>query len=85
MSVRSNRINFATMLYTEKVIPFDCFRNAIEGNTAESEKATSLLITLTQFIQADHQVLITIIEKILFQKKEFQNIARKLCDTIKEE
>lgn len=81
MNVQANRISFANVLLREKIIPFDCFRNAVESNKTDQEKSITLMIALMDLIKSQPQLILKVIDS-LYETETLEHIAHSLSKSL---
>lgn len=81
MNVQANRISFASVLLSEKIIPFDCFSNAVESNKTDQEKSITLMIALMNLIKSQPQLILKVIDS-LNETETLKHIAHSLSESL---
>ena len=78
MAISSNRLAIASHLFSEELIPFNCYKDIADNSSkTDQEKGTALMIALMTSISSQPELLERLID-VLKRLEPFQQIAHKL-------
>ena len=81
MAISANRLAVASRLFSEELIPFNCYKDIADNSSkTDQEKGTALMIALMATISSQPESLERLID-VLKGLESFQQIAQKLEDT----